>query len=600
MNETTKFLAIPLAHHDGSELYVDNPQPELGDAVRLSVRCSNTLRLTAVYVRAVVDGEPRYTQANRTTIEKEETWWQATVTMVNPITTYRFLLIAGEKTIWLNGTGLHEHNIPDAADFRLTTFHTPRWVEDAVIYQIFPDRFARSQNHQITHYPQWAIPAAWDTDIADNTPDGVRQVYGGSLWGVAEHLDYIKRLGANTLYLTPFFPAQSNHRYDASTFDTVDPLLGGDAALRTLITKAHKLGMHVIGDLTLNHSGVTHDWFERGRTNPDSAEAGFYFFNRKNHDDVSYATFDGVQTLPKFDHRSKELQRRLYCGPDSVVARYIENFDLDGWRIDVAQSAGKYHAVDMNDFIAKQTRMTMNQVRNDTLLIAEHQFDASATLQGDGWQGTMAYAGFTKPVWSWLTNLRSNAWGVPGPAEHYGAQTMTQTMAEFSALMPWQSYVTSMTLLDSHDTARFRSVSGRFQALGIALLFTLPGIPTIFSGDEVGVEGHNLEAARQPFPWRQSEQDGEILHLYRRLIALRHSHSALHRGGLRWLNRTDDTVLFERADSTERILVSISRSDHPALISTINAESLLGGPDLVKGKEMPSTGPAFHIWRVTE
>jgi len=178
----------------------------------------------------------------------------------------------------------------------------------------------------------------------------------GDLRGLAERLGQVEDLGANALWLTPIFPAESNHRYNASTFDRVDPLLGGDAALVEPRTRggctgaqqastisdlepAHARGMHLVGDLTPNHSDNTHDWFQAAQADPDSIEAGFYRF--RHHPD-DYWSWPGEPTLPTFDHRSPELRRRLWEGPDADVARWLRGPSaLDGWRIDVANMIGR-------------------------------------------------------------------------------------------------------------------------------------------------------------------------------------------------------------------------------------------------------------------
>ncbi len=597
-------IEIPTAgdswgHHDGSPAYVSNPAPAIGDRVDVFLRTPADAGLSAVHVRTTPDGEPHYTQGRVDRTVNGETWWRTTVTVRNAETSYRFLLrTSAGTTRSLNALGSTHREVTDAADFRLTTYPPPpAWSQDAVVYQIFPDRFARSEQHPLGELPDWAIPAEWDTPVAFNTPDGVRQIYGGSLWGVAEKLDHIAELGANVVYLTPFFPAESNHRYDASTFDRVDPLLGGDQALRELVGQAHRRGMKVMGDITLNHSGSGHDWFRRGQADPASQDADFYYFGE---DRKHYAAFFDEPTLPKFDHRSAELRRRLYAGPYSVIARYLSDFDLDGWRVDVAQAAGRHGAVDLNAEMARLTRQTMAWAKPESLLIAEHQFDASASLRGDGWHGTMAYAGFTRPIWSWLaTRDLGEFWGAPGRMPIYDGTDMALVMREFAALISWTAQTHNMTLLDSHDSARFVSMAGaERQRLGAALQFTLPGIPMIFSGDEVGVPGVHLEDSRRPFPWTESAWDRTTYDVYRRLLALRRNHPALRHGGLRWLRTGTDVVLFERLLPAETILVQVSRADHEPIKSAFAATSLTGGADLLPGAAMPSDGPAFHIWLV--
>ena len=595
----------PSAHHDGSPLYVGDPAPRVGEKAEVFVRTSKALAARGVHVRTTPDGEPAYTEAQVDREDGDEIWWRASVPVVNTELGYRFLIETGQtgaarRRLWLNGTGLSDVDVTDSADFRLSTYDPPpAWAEGAVVYEIFPDRFARSEAHPVGALPDWAVPTAWDEPVAYGTPNGVKQVYGGTLWGVAEKLDYLRGLGIDAVYLTPFFPARSNHRYDASSFDVVDPLLGGDEALKELTAQAHLRGIKVIGDITLNHTGDVHPWFQRARADPASPEAGFYYFGA---DRSQYASFYGVPSMPKLDHRSEEMRRRLYEGPDSVIARYPAEFGLDGWRVDVAQSAGRYGAIDLNARMARAVRETLLRTAPDSLLLAEHQFDASAALQGDGWHGTMAYAGFTRPVLGWLGEAGTpELWGVPGRPPSLGGAEMASVMREFAALIPWRSVTHNMTLLDSHDMPRFRSLVGGAgrQALGVALLMTLPGLPMVFAGDEVGVAGAlHSEDGRRAFPWDESTWDQGTYEVYRSLIALRRSHAALRSGGLRWLHASDDMVLFERARPEETLVVQVSRAAHAPLTVPFAASHLLGGPDLRPGVQLPSDGPAFHVWRV--
>ena len=229
-------------------------------------------------------------------------------------------------------------------------------------------------------------------------PEVESQLYGGTLDGIAERLDHLTGLGATLLYLTPVFEARSNHRYDAVSFDRVDPLLGGDAALSRLLDAAHRVGLRVVGDLTTNHTGEHHDWFEAARADAGSAERGFYRFG----DDDTYESWLGVASLAQArPHLERELARRLYDGPDSVVARWLRE-GLDGWRVDVANMTGRLGADDLAHQVARAVRRTIADVRADGWLLAEHGHDASLDLDGTGWHGTMDYAGFTRPVWCWL------------------------------------------------------------------------------------------------------------------------------------------------------------------------------------------------------
>ena len=190
----------------------------------------------ALCSRDVRDGEPRLAPARLDRSDEHEDWYVADVLVHNPETRYRFFLDvpAGDGASgyrWLNGRGTWDRDVPDAADFRLTVHDpAPAWMSDGVVYQVFPDRFARSRDADSRDLPAWAVPAAWGDEPHGAGPDVGTQLYGGDLTGVEERLDHLVALGVSTLYTTPVFPGRSNHRYDASTFDHVDPLLGGDAA----------------------------------------------------------------------------------------------------------------------------------------------------------------------------------------------------------------------------------------------------------------------------------------------------------------------------------------------------------------------------------
>ncbi|WP_427016421.1 alpha-amylase family glycosyl hydrolase [Pseudarthrobacter sp. P1] len=184
------------------------------------------------------------------------------------------------------------------------------------------------------------------------------------------------------VYLTPFFPAGSNHRYDAATFEGVDPLLGGDAALIDLVAAAHARGMKVGGDLTANHSVSSHEWFQRALTDPAAPEAGYYHFSP---DYSSYESWRGVPSLPKFNWASAGLCEAYTTGEDSVVAHWLKPpFNLDGWRLDVGNMAGRLGAQDVNHEVATLIRDRVVAVNPDALLLGEPTSDAGPDADGSG------------------------------------------------------------------------------------------------------------------------------------------------------------------------------------------------------------------------
>ena len=300
--------AVP--HHDGSATYVADGAPGLGDRVAVFLRVPKASGVTRALLRTVVDGEQALTETRVDRESEDEVWLRGEVRVDNPVVNYRWLLDGvPEGYQWLNGEGLHPRDVTDAADFRLSAHPAPpSWAADAVLYQVFPDRFARSVDRAA---PDWAVPQTWEDPVAGHGPLAPVQFYGGDLDGITSHLDHIASVGANTVYLTPFFPARSTHRYDATTFDHVDPLLGGDQALARLSDAVHRRGMRLMGDLTTNHCGAAHEWFQRALADDSSPEAGYFTFTR--HPD-EYVSWFGHRSLPKFDHRNEDLRRALYEG----------------------------------------------------------------------------------------------------------------------------------------------------------------------------------------------------------------------------------------------------------------------------------------------
>lgn len=564
---------IDQPHHDGSALYVPNRQPRLGDIVTVRLRVPAAAGVSSVFVRIVPDGEHTFIAARQECTDAAgESWWVAELPCRNPVLHYRFLLDGGPTGVrWLNAAGLWHRDVPDQSDFRITTCGAPpAWVEDAVVYQIFPDRFATTGRYS-NPAPDWAVPARWTEPVAGRRVGNSAQLYGGDLDGIAEHLDHLARLGVNVIYLTPFFPARSNHRYDASTFSAVDPLLGGEAALRSLCEAAHAHGMRVLGDFTANHTGDSHEWFRAAVADAKAPERDFYIWDGEG----GYESWLGVPSMPKLNHDNAELRRRLFDDPCGVIRRWLDA-GLDGWRIDVANMTGRNRAQDRNHEVARWLRDAAVDQSPDALVVAEHVHDFTPDLGGDGWHGVMNYSGFTKPVWTWLLTPDHQAefLGAPVVVPRLNAALVVDTIRDFTSRVPWQNLVASFNLLGSHDTSRvFTLLGGDKDILEVAigLLLTMPSVPMITYGDEIGMEGSYGEDGRRPMPWNEDAWDRDLFATYRDLIAVREGSTALRHGGLRWLHGEGDALVFLREAPDETVLVHCARARHAAITLPLNA-----------------------------
>jgi len=631
-------------HHDGSRRYVDSSDLRLGDRVPVRLVVPYDYGETEVRLRVSHDGDPLKLRAR---LEREDTagrWYTVDMPVNNPVVHYRWLVRRGDVYEWITGRGLYRRDVSDAGDFRTTVFPgAPAWSGDAIGYQIFPDRFARSGGDSPPP-PAWATPAGWDDEPIGWGWASASQFYGGDLGGVAAHLDHIEALGANLIYLTPFFPAASAHRYDASSFDHVDPLLGGDAALAALTRAAHARGIRVIGDLTTNHTGDTHEWFKRAYDDRTSPEAAFYYWADRMPIDLrawqetlvsqwdmvvpvrpdgrphDYATFMGVAAMPKLNWGAPGLWDRMVRGPGSVAGRYLgAPFDLDGWRVDVAHMTGRFADDDYYAKVAAAMRATIDAAGG--LLVAEHCFDISGDLLGDGWHSAMNYPAFTKPLWTWLTDPAAGLTfsDLPVPLPRRGGRDVVATMREFDASVPWKVFSRQWNMLGSHDTARIRSIVGDARLAEVALvwLFAYPGIPALFAGDEGGALGVNGEHGRTTLPWDQiaagggPRWDASLFQRYQAMIDVRRSSRALRDGGLRWAVVDDDALVFLREAVDETVLVVLARKEWagtrlPARLTSGLPELLYGGraaltPTLSvtpAGIDVTGDGPAVGVWRL--
>ena len=558
-------------HHDGSDLYVSNSAPNIGDKVTLKVRVPNDYLFEKAMLRIYHDGEPRIFEMKLTKKGAVESWYQATVEILNLQNSYRFAFIGHGKYEYLNARGLFDHDVHSNNDFQIVAIPAnPAWINSSVFYQIFPDRFARSGKVNIT--PDWAYPREWNLLPRGRGKYTGQELYGGDLYGVQEHLDHITELGANGIYFTPIFPSRSNHRYDATSFDHVDPILGGDKAFQSLIKVSKKKGVRILGDLTSNHCGAGHDWLAKAKKDKKSKERSYFFWDKSIK--WGYVGWYGLESLPKLNYASKALRKAVYEGKNSIVKKWISpKFGMAGWRIDVGNMTGVQGAENHHVEVMRGIRNAMQEVNPDTWLVAENGDFIASDLDGLGWQGAMNYQGFMRPFWNWINRnpeITGGFQGLPFAMPKINGKQLVASIQEFNSTIPWRSLTASMMLLDSHDTARFRTVVlGDIAAhkTAMTMMLSYPGVPSIFAGDEIGLEGSWGEDARRTINWEdRSGWDVEFFAEVKKLVKLRKTQDALINGGLRWVSVENDYIAYLRESKKQSILVLVSRGPINATI----------------------------------
>lgn len=452
---------------------------------------------------------------------------------------------------------------------------TPDWVKDAIFYQIFPDRFAKSERMPDIGFEPW------------DAPPTIAGFKGGDLYGVVEKLDYLHDLGINAIYLNPIFASASNHRYHTFDYYNVDPLLGGNDALGKLLNAAHKRNIRVILDGVFNHASrgfwqFNHvletgaaspykDWFH---FDPERLNGHKHWGAYPNpheqkalqHEDsltaIGYRAWWNLPALPKFNTNTPAVREFLF-----KVAEYWVDFGIDGWRLDVPGE------IDDDEFW-REFRRRVRAINPDAYIVGEIWHEAQRWLQGDQFDAAMNYL-FTAASLSFLAgshlnmHLVSQAGGFKDRVRRMHAHDFANEMDRILNLYPPEITLAQLNLLDSHDMPRFLScVNGDRNSLKLAwlLMFTIPGAPCIYYGDEVGLDGGHDPECRKSFPWDEGKWDNDLLAYAKSCIALRNGHAALRHGEYKRIHAEGEVMAFSRLYKNENVMVAFNVSNEEGTV----------------------------------
>ena len=459
-------------------------------------------------------------------------------------------------------------------------FKAPEWFAGGVMYHIFLDRFCCGEG-AVTPNADAVINPDWQNGIPqyprkNGDPISNNVFFGGNLWGVIEKLDYLESLGVTVLYLSPIFKAYSNHRYDTGDYEMIDGFLGGEQAFDELIKQAHARGIHIVLDGVFNHTGDDSRYFNRRGTyqtegayqSQSSRYAKWYHFRDFPND---YECWWNIEILPRLDHTNEEC-RRYFTGEDGIISHWTKR-GVDGWRLDVADELS-------DEFLDELRHVVKKNTNGDELIIGEvweNAADKTAYgnrrryLSGKQLDSVMNYP-FRNAILAFLRD---------GDAE-----TFYHILTEIYASYPRSVSHSLMNLLGTHDTARILTLLGdggkgeclpndtlahltlteeeRKNALTLlqlaaVLQFCAFGVPSVYYGDEAGVEGYGDPFCRKPFPW--GREDAELQEHYRALGKLRREHSALTNGDFRFVEHDATSFVFERVNQEERLLVFANMGD---------------------------------------
>lgn len=437
--------------------------------------------------------------------------------------------------------------------FRMPFFHeidrfkSPQWVKDTVWYQIFPERFA---NGDSSNDPEAVLP--WGS----KEHPGRQDFYGGDLQGVIDHLDYLNELGVNGLYFCPIFKAHSNHKYDTTDYLEVDPAFGDKELFRRLVEECHNRGMKIMLDAVFNHIGDTSPQWRDVVENGENSrfKDWFHIHSFPVHytktddfevaEDMNFDTFAFTPHMPKLNTANKDVQDYIL-----TIAKYwIQEFDIDAWRLDVAN--------EVDHHLWKKFAETCHELKEDFYILGEVWHSSQSWLQGDEFTAVMNYA-FTESITNYFLEKK-----IP-------LDKLVSNLNEQLLLYRKQTNQMMLNTIDTHDTPRLLTLAGGNKNLMkqvLTFLYLQQGIPCLYYGDEIGLDGGMDPDCRKCMIWDPENQDSNMFAFVQQLIAFRRENQfILSEGTLEWVNvdTATGTLAFARKIPGETLLGIFNTGDAP-------------------------------------
>lgn len=487
----------------------------------------------------------------------------------------------------------------ELGEYQLTVYDgsesVPDWFGQGVSYQIFPDRFRRTgipdPSGMVggrTVHADWGEDPDWRPDASGEVRN--RDYFGGTLAGITEKLDYLKGLGVTTVYLCPIFEAAENHRYGTADYEKIDPMLGTREDLTRLCDGLHRRGMRLILDGVFNHTGFVSRYFNGDGFYPEpgaaqSKDSPYYDWFHFDHWPDKYESWWGIYSLPAVNENAPSYREFIFGGEDSVVRRWLRA-GADGWRLDVVDEVP-------DDFV-RGIHAAAREEKPDATILGEVWEDGSTKI---------AYGVRRRHVWGGhcdgLMNYPFRKAALDYLLGGSGAD-FVQAMETLRENYPPFAFCNAMNALGTHDTPRILTLLGMGGActdrskqwradsrmnpaqrrrgvellkVGAALLYCFPGSPTVYYGDEAGMEGFEDPFNRRGFPW--GKEDAALTDWFARLGALRNEHPALRRGDIRYLAGDGGLLAFTRCAEGETILCACNAGDEPRQLP-VDGTILLG------------------------
>ena len=572
--------------YDSKQTLYKEPFGTLSQGQRCTLHIHIPTSVPAVHTECIFtweDGTPAFTvPMTRTTTRGAYVIFRGEFSISTPgLYFYYFRIHKPDSSFRLFKAG-NQTNMEAGDNWQLTCtpsdFTTPDWAKGAVIYQVFPDRFYKSGECDLTgKLGPYTVHKSWQEEVSwQPTPEGLvlnNDFYGGNFRGITEKMDYIAALGTTILYLNPISKSFSSHRYDTGDYKTPDPMLGTTADFQALCRAAHARGIRVILDGVFSHTGANSLYFDKERTfggngaycTTDSPYYSWYSFQK--YPDV-YNSWWGFDTLPTVNKMDPAFVEYIITGQDSVIAHWLR-LGADGFRLDVADELP-------NEFI-KLLKDRLRQLRPDGLLMGEVWEDASNKVSYG-----IRRRYFVDGVLDSCMNYPFRTAIINFVKDRDDGRGFRETVMTILENYPPHVLQCNMNLLGTHDTPRILTAlvddfdgsreeaalrrlsrSQRFTAeerllMASFLQYMLPGAPALYYADEAGMEGHKDPFNRRPYPW--GKEDPELLEHYQILGRLRKEQEALRMGSLEFFRADNQQLGFVRHHQGKTLRVYVNRS----------------------------------------
>lgn len=536
----------------------------------------------------------------------------------------------GNNYAALGGEGVSYAQKPDNA-FQITVysedFKTPDWFKSSVAYQVFPDRFFNGNSDgSFGDCRNDIIKRGWDEQPFYKAEQfggeyKANDFFGGNICGIEQKLPYLADLGISVIYLNPIFRAYSNHKYDTGSYEEIDPMFGTEEDFKSLCRTAEKYGIRIILDGVFNHTGSDSMYFNKNGTYDgagayQSQNSPYYGWYRFSNWPEEYESWWGMKTLPQVEEQSEDYRKYLLSGDNAIIKKWLKN-GASGWRLDVAD--------ELPDFFIAELRENAKSEKSESVIIGEVWEDASNKVaygerrkyfMGNGLDSVMNYP---------MRNALIDA--VLGKIN---AEELDMRLMSLKENYPPCAYYSLLNMVSSHDVERVMTlmsgapsryeVDRDFQAnyhidenayntararaaVLLAMQMTLPGVPCIFYGDEIGMTGYGDPFCRATFPWddmNKYDKTGTVFENYKSLIALRNNNSALSTGEFETVYKVGGVYAYIRYDSEkfvvaanmgndfERIRLDAARFGIREMVSVFGGEEDLFSDDGIFYADLPA------------